>query len=467
MNSLRNSMEKVSGLRFVVEQLRLCSSPGRLALLETSWASTVHDVCSRLDKVERFVTYFANDKQRKGLEELALILERLHNVAASIEVTRDRRACCSDVDLYELKMLALLEYKVRILSKEHEIEPEPMPSLEKVLGILDPDGERLPSFFIADAFSQDLAKLRKQVESTRDDDERDRLALLCVAEEDKVRKRLTRELGAYADDMSRALGALSLNDVLLAKARWAVEHKCSRPCPLSDGETLFTGLIHPEVKEVLKVANDEFQPVDITFGAYPSLITGANMAGKSVLLASIGLAQALMQYGFYVPAQSADIVLVDEIMVSMGDGQSISSGLSSFGAEMLRLNEIVRAMKGRRNILALVDEPARTTNPIEGCAIVNAMVSLFGKYKVRAIITTHYSDIQAECRRWRVKGFIEERIQCPLEVNRLNKCIDYTLEEDNAGVAPQEAVRIAEILGVDDELLNLCKQSLRTKNDEK
>ena len=59
-----------------------------------------------------------------------------------------------------------------------------------------------------------------------------------------------------------------------------------------------------------------------------------------------------------------------------------------------------------------------------------------------------------------MRGFIEERLQLPLEVNKLNKYIDYSLIKDSSDTAPHEAVRIAEILGIDKELLQYCKEKL-------
>lgn len=310
-------------------------------------------------------------------------------------------------------------------------------------------------------YSATLAQQRKEIERAETDEERDRLAMAAAQEEDRVRRRLTKELAPFADDFSRALGALAMDDLLLAKARWAYEHHYCCPTPLSaDSETDFCDLIHPEVAEKLTGRGEHFQPVSIRFGAHPTLITGANMAGKSVLLSAITLAQALMQYGFYVPAREAKIAVVDDIISSIGDGQNFNEGLSSFGAEVLRLNNIVQAIKAGSILLVPIDEPARTTNPDEGCALVDALVKLFAKYNVRSVITTHYSGISAPCCRYRVRGFIEERLQLPLEVNKLNKYIDYSLIKDSSDTAPHEAVRIAEILGIDKELLQYCKEKL-------
>lgn len=184
------------------------------------------------------------------------------------------------------------------------------------------------------------------------------------------------------------------------------------------------------------------------------------MAGKSVLLQAVALAQTLYQYGFYVPAAKAEICPVDNVMLSLGDAQDIREGLSSYGAEMMYLSAIADEVKQGTTLLALVDEPARTTNPIEGEAIVGGLLSLLGKREVRALVTTHYGSIGIPCRRLKVRGFREDKVKLPLQVNALGKCVDYTLEEVSGNDVPREAIRIAEILGVNEDLMMECKQYL-------
>ncbi|MCI6153647.1 MAG: DNA mismatch repair protein MutS [Porphyromonas sp.] len=461
MKTLRSSIDSISGLRFVINSLDLASSLGRQAVLETSWTTSLDGINKRLSRVTRFYTYLTEEKKREGLKELYLLLQGIRNVSGSIGLLREKRSSCSDVDLYELKCLALLSLKVARLCRQYNLELEPMPSLEKALDILDIDGERLPSFYISDAYSASLAAIRKEIECATSESKRDELAIKASQEEDRVRRRLTKELAPFADDFSHVLAALASDDMLLAKARWAFDNHCCCPTPLaSEADTHITALVHPEVASKVETLGDVYQPVSIHFGAFPTLITGANMAGKSVLLSAVTLAQCLMQYGFYVPAKEAQIAIVEEILCSMGDGQNFDKGLSSFGAEVLRLDQIVQVAKQGISILAPIDEPARTTNPEEGEAIVDALVRLFAQYRVRSIITTHYSGIKAPCTKYRVRGFIEKRMQLPLEINKLNNYIDYALVEDISGEAPHEAIRIAEILGIDKELLQYCKENL-------
>lgn len=185
------------------------------------------------------------------------------------------------------------------------------------------------------------------------------------------------------------------------------------------------------------------------------------MAGKSVLLKSIALAQTLTQFGFFIPATSATVAPVKRIAIISGDGEDESRGLSSYASEMLKVNDIVLEAQKGTSMLVLIDELARTTNPVEGQAIVCGMLEFLVKENVRAVITTHYG-IDMPVRKLRVKGFREERCTSgKVSVEHINDYIDYSLEETTARDVPHEAIRIAEIVGVNDEFLLHIKRHLK------
>lgn len=457
MKDFRNTLEQFSALLFISQQVEFCSSLGRIAMLDTPWLDTIECIDENLNKVERFFGYMTDPSQVKGIEELELVLSELVNINGSIQTLKQPGSICSDVDFFEIKKLAIVEEKVRKISGDYGFELESKPALAEVLEILDPSAQRLPTFYLSSDFEPQLGPLRKKQEHSESDEEQSTVAEEISKLEDIVRAKLTERLSSSADDLMAVLMAFSQDILSLAKARWAISVGAVRPIPRERGRSIIRNVIHPEVKTSLEKKGLDFQPVSIDFMSEPTLITGANMAGKSVLLSSIALLQLLMQYGWYVPAEYAELVMVDEVMLSVGDGQDLSNGLSSFGAEMMRMDAIVKTVKAGKKVLALIDEPARSTNPTEGHALVMGLVKLLKNYQVRAIITTHYSNISIDVRRWRVKGFVEERLVQPLKINQLNQCIDYSLEEDVLETVPQEAFRIARILGVDEELLEMCK----------
>jgi DNA mismatch repair ATPase MutS len=192
----------------------------------------------------------------------------------------------------------------------------------------------------------------------------------------------------------------------------------------------------------------------------PYLITGANMAGKTVLLKTLCLAQYLFQFGFFVPAQSAQICIVDKVLICMEDEQSDLKGLSSFASEILNINTMLEAAFSNKKPLILIDELAQTTNPIEGSAIINGVLEFLYENKVQSVITTHFSNITAPCKKLRVKGFIEKTTSETITPHNINDFIDYNLIEDTVEQVPMEALRIAKILGVDQTFLEKAKKYL-------
>jgi DNA mismatch repair ATPase MutS len=112
------------------------------------------------------------------------------------------------------------------------------------------------------------------------------------------------------------------------------------------------------------------------------------------------------------------------------------------------------------HLLVLIDEPARTTNPIEGKALVQSIATLMEGRNSTTMITTHYSQLGINCRRLRVKGFVDTMVDIPLSAKNINLFIDYSLVTDETDEVPHEALRIAEMLDCDEELIRTAKKFL-------
>ena len=150
---------------------------------------------------------------------------------------------------------------------------------------------------------------------------------------------------------------------------------------------------------------------------------------------------------------------VEEIMTSIGDAQSEVNGLSSFAIEMLNIDKILKAVKSGQKILALVDELARTTNPSEGRALVNAFIKILSRHATRSLITTHYNGITAQCNRLRVKGLlVPDGIKVTPE--NINRYMDYSLVRTTEEEVPTEGLTIAEIFGIDEEFISEAKMMI-------
>mgnify|MGYP000358373955 CR=1 FL=1 len=314
-----------------------------------------------------------------------------------------------------------------------------------------------------------LDALRKQIKARKqagaDESQVQELYFRSVEIEDRIRERLSVELRKYHEALQQALDRMGWLDVVIAKAMQARDWGLTRPAITQD-TTSFRGLFNPELRISLEAAGKRFQPVNIRLTTGPTVITGANMSGKTVLLHSVELAQYMLQFGFYIAAERAEIALVDEVHCSIGDGQDQLSGLSSFAAEMMRMDELAKSVRAGRRVLALIDEPARTTNPVEGRAIVNGVLEFLADYEVPSLVTTHYNGIAAPCRKLKVKGFSETNAEERITLKNINDFIDYSLEEVTTDEVPHEAIRIARILGIDPEILRRIERNEELKNNQ-
>ena len=428
----------------MLDQLELQSGFARRWLLNSPMMTSSEDIAASYAVLQRFADFvnrveplFINTLNHKlcGLKDIRTTIKNLYN-----------HAVLDDIELFEVKHLALLASDVNKLLDEHGMsDVVVIPSLDKVIAILDPDGLKIATFYIYDSYCAQLKDLRSQM---RQHPEQQEDLLIQASElEDDVRQDLSRQLHPFAAAIEQAQLALAQIDVDLAKAIQMKQMGLAFPMLSDDGSTRYQAMFHPQVKAALADRGREFQPVDISYGEQPTLITGANMGGKTVVLKTLTLCQLLFQFGFGIPAASARIAVKDEIYFCIGDEQSVEKGLSSFAAEMQNIDAVIKASRENRKLLALIDEPARTTNPTEGAALVTALLQVLANKDISLVMTTHYDIEPGKARCLRVKGFE-------------NGSMDYQLVEVQDGEVPHEALNIAQSLGIDSEWITTARNLL-------
>ncbi len=454
---LKNVIEEVSGLRFMVNRLDIQSSVGRRLLLATEFMTSKSDVVRELTYIQQVYSLLDDATTLAAVTKIQSKLAQLRDIKGTIK-NLERGQNLDDIELFEVKHFALFADEIRELATSSNIAPIGLPNLERIASLLVPHGNPLPSFYIYDSYSTELANIRKQLKNQPEAGDSSPLLDQSNALEDTIRERLSKELSAQAATLRKSLENTGKLDIILAKAVQAKAMQLVMPT-ISDEVTCYQGIFNPQLKDILSQQGKRYQPVDIALDCSISLITGANMAGKTVLLKTVALSQYLCQLGFFIPAQKADICLVSKIMTSIGDDQSELKGLSAFASEILKISQIVTTAKSEKKLLVLIDELARTTNPTEGKAIVSATANLLNEVGVRGIITTHYSGVRSKCRKLRVKGFAEN-ISETVNKDNLSDYIDYSLVDDDSGIVPQEALRIASLLGVDNQLVEMARREM-------
>ena len=446
---LRKLIDSPCGLRFMIDNLCTHSSYSRKIMLESSMMYDKNSIENTYSVMKEFYEVVKNDENKNIVQSLQFKLCNLKDINHTISRLATS-VVIDDIELYEVKGLALLSADVKnILEKISLDKIIEIPNLDDVVKILDPDGLRIATFYIYDSYSEELASLRKKLNEK--DVYQEEIYNEVMRIEDEIRAELSSKLKPYSEAMTSALNALADVDINIAKSLQMKELGLCFPTISSDNVSSYKGIFYPEVKSILEKDKREYQKVDIDFGLKPLIIMGSNMGGKTIVLKTLAMCQYLIQFGFGIPATSADMMIYDEIFCLTTDDQSINKGLSSFAAEMKNIDAVIKSSQQNKKILALIDEPARTTNPTEGTALVSSLVKLLQDREMSLVIVTHYNIKTYNNKCLRVKGLIDGKM-------------NYELVETHEGEVPHEALNIAETLGIDSQWIEMAKEIIRIEN---
>lgn len=463
MQIFRELVAQNNALRFLFDTMEINSSMGREHLLNSNFETCQVQLEEEFCRIESVISRLQVKETDSLFSKIKHELYLLHNIKTTIERIR-QGSVLDDIELFEVKKTAMSMQQIVQNLVALQLPLFSFADLSPVVSILDPDATGLPHFVIYPSYDDRLPRLRAALAAAKCEDERLQIQLEATKVEDEVRIRLSEQLSPYADALQQNLSYAAHVDLLIAKAELALRWHCCRPI-FSRDELIYEGLENPLVKNRLVNTGRNFQALDIVLHQQPVLITGSNMSGKTIFLKSIELAQLMCQFGFFVPAKSATISLVDEVITSIGDHQSELSGLSSYCVEILAVNHIIKEAKAGKKLLLLVDELARTTNPAEGKALVAAFVKLLTQYDVFTLITTHYDIHEVDCRRLRVKGLDVSRVREKLTPYNINLYMDYALVETEEVNVPTEALNIAKIFKVDEEFLQVASSFYKETSD--
>lgn len=312
-------------------------------------------------------------------------------------------------------------------------------------------------------------RLKKSDDMNRLLDEIEDLKLKEEQEEYRVRRNLSLEIKRNIDNIYDQINRIAYLDIIISKAEFALEINGVKPVIGVDLCFDLKGGRHLKLDEILNAQGKQFVPLNCSLKSGVTIITGANMGGKTVRLQLMGMLQAIAQFGLYVPAESFKTCIMDFIYFSIGDMQSIDSGLSTFGGEISGMIDIMKSSQYRG--LILVDELARGTNPEEGYAISRAIVRYLKDKDSITLFSTHFSGITHEegIGHLRVKGLKKidfKKLKQELESQRVGMeqvqdYMDFTLErvEGDCDV-PRDAINIARLMGLDDRILDWAEEIL-------
>ena len=261
----------------------------------------------------------------------------------------------------------------------------------------------------------------------------------------------TAQVAAIEPQFQYSYKAMLEIDVLLAKARLALDLKAFKPSVRTDSSFSLIRARHPLIDPKKCV------PVDIALGReYDSLIiTGPNTGGKTVTLKTAGLLCAMAQCGFLIPAdERSEICVFDEFLVDIGDEQSIEQSLSTFSGHMKKITGILEL--AMPHTLVLLDELGAGTDPAEGAALAVAIIEELRRRGVLLMATTHYAELKVFA--LETKGVVNASCEFDLETLRPT----YKLSVGVPGKS--NAFLISEKLGIPERVIEAAQQHLSAED---
>ncbi len=267
-------------------------------------------------------------------------------------------------------------------------------------------------------------------------------------------QKLREETLSELESIQRTAAAIAVLDVSSALAETA---RLFRYCRPQLNNTL--GLVikdgrHPVLDQNL--VDEKFVPNDTSLDGETmrlAIVTGPNMAGKSTYIRQVALIMLMAQIGSFVPAESAEIGLVDRIFTRVGANDDLGRGQSTFMVEMNETSNIVNNATERS--LVILDEIGRGTSTFDGLSIAWSVAEfLHDKIKARTLFATHYHELT------KLAGERKGVCNFNVAVREWNDQIIFLRKIVPGGADKSYGIQVARLAGLPKEILDRAKEIL-------
>ena len=241
-------------------------------------------------------------------------------------------------------------------------------------------------------------------------------------------------------------------DMVVAKAKLAMRQNAVMPKINSDLKFSLKKARHPLIDKKVVVPTD----IEIGFDYDTMIITGPNTGGKTVSLKTAGLLCAMACTGMLIPAhESSSVCVFENILVDIGDEQSIEQSLSTFSGHMKNIGTILKQANDKS--LVLMDELGAGTDPAEGAALALSIIEKLRSKGSKVMATTHYGELKV----YALETQGVQNASCEFDTNTLMPTYKIIM-----GVpGKSNAFYISKRLGIDDDIIENAKRHL--SEDEK
>ena len=255
--------------------------------------------------------------------------------------------------------------------------------------------------------------------------------------------------------------AVAMIDVFASLSVVAVQNNFVRPKINEKGIIDIKGGRHPVVEKMMNndmfIANDTY--LDNSANRV-SIITGPNMAGKSTYMRQTALIVLLAQVGSFVPADSANICIVDRIFTRVGASDDLASGQSTFMVEMTEVANILRNATPKS--LLILDEIGRGTSTFDGLSIAWAVVEHIANKNIlgaKTLFATHYHELTE------LEGTLDGVNNYCIAVKEKGDDIVFLRKIVKGGADKSYGIQVAKLAGVPDSVIARAKQLVTELSD--
>ena len=267
---------------------------------------------------------------------------------------------------------------------------------------------------------------------------------------ERILKELTKMIGQSSERLKSALKTIAYIDSIFARAKYSTEIigafpqvDNTKPIYISDGR-------HPLLLKKLGRQNT----VPLSFELNKDkvvIITGPNAGGKTVVLKTIGILNLMLQSGIHIPVNSnSNFHVFDNILIDIGDQQSIEDDLSTFSSHLKNLKSIID--NASLNSLILLDEIGTGTDPAEGSALAAAILQTLLEKGSTVFASTHHGSLKVFA--YNIQGMQN----AAMEFDHSNLSPTYKF---NLGIPGSSyAFEIAKRTGLSDDVLDKAKENI-------
>ena len=276
--------------------------------------------------------------------------------------------------------------------------------------------------------------------------------------EERIFAELIRFAKEYVVTIQQDATLIARLDCLLSMAEAAERNNYALPT-LNDGFAIaIKNGRHPVIEHQLDVG-DVYVPNDVFMDsdtAQVFVITGPNMSGKSALLRQTALIVLMAQMGSYVPAEAAEIGLVDKVFTRVGASDNLSAGESTFMVEMNETASIMNNLSARS--LILLDEIGRGTSTYDGISIAWSLAEFLHNYplgKPKTLFATHYHELNELAEKYpRIKNYHVSVKETTSKVIFLRKLVE-------GGTEHSFGIHVAKMAGMPKSILDRANEMLK------